>query len=172
LLRQLVTQYRFDDWNGSFALRHDVPVETLAARYQYSVIQRIFTPVTLQRLDDMQYKYGSGKTMDISDLFTWMQSAVYKDVSHPVKGNIPLVRRNLQRNYASVLSFIASEPAPGTPQDAQALARYELQSLHTQIRGSLSANQMDLITRAHLASLDQDIERALNAQTVVPLSHI
>jgi hypothetical protein len=172
LLRQLVTQYRFDDWNGNFAVRHDVPVETLAARYQYNVIQRIFTPVTLQRLDDMQNKYGNGKTMDISDLFTWMQSAVYKDVSHPAKGDIPLVRRNLQRNYASVLSFIASTPPPGTPQDAQALARYELQALHTQIRGSLSANQLDLITKAHLASLDDDVERALHAQTVVPLSHI
>jgi Met-zincin/Domain of unknown function (DUF5117) len=172
LLRQLVTQYRFDDWNGNFAQRHDVPVETLAARYQYNVISRIFTPVTLQRMDDMSYKYGPGKTMEITDLFTWMQSAVYNDVSHPAKGNIPLVRRNLQRNYASVLSFLASTPPPGTPQDAQALARYELQALHTQIRGSLTSNRIDLITRAHLASLDVDIERALNAQTIVPLSHM
>jgi hypothetical protein len=136
------------------------------------VISRIFTPITLQRLDDMQYKYGSGKTMDITDLFTWMQSAVFNDVSHPVKGNIPLVRRNLQRNYSSVLSFIASTPAPGTPQDAQALARYELQALHQQIQGSLSANQLDLLTRAHLASLDDDVERALHAQTVVPLTRM
>ena len=172
LLRQLVTQYRFDDWNGNFALRHDVSVEGLASRYQYAVISRIFTPVTLQRLDDMQYKYGTGKTMDIADLFTWMQSAVFDDISHPVKGNIPLVRRNLQRNYASVLSFLASTPAPGTPQDAQALARFELQALHQQIGHSLSANQLDLLTRAHLASLDDDVQRALHAQTVVPLSHV
>ncbi len=172
LLRQLVTQYRFDDWNSSFASRHDISVEALASRYQYNVISRIFMPVTLQRLDDMQYKYGNGKTMDITDLFTWMQSAVYNEISHPVKGNIPLVRRNLQRNYASVLSFLASTPVPGTPQDAQALARYELQQLHQQIRTSLSANRLDLLTRAHLASLDDDVQRALHAQTVIPLSHV
>ncbi len=172
LLRQMVMQYRFDDWDGDFAMRHDVPIESLAARYQYAVISRIFTPVNLQRLDDMQYKYGAGKTMDIGDLFTWMQSAVYDDVSHPSKGNIPLVRRNLQRNYAAVLSFLAESPAPGTPQDAQALARYELGALHSQIHRSLSANNLDLLTRAHLASLDSDVQRALNAQNVIPMTHM
>jgi hypothetical protein len=167
LLRQAVTQYRFDDWNSNFAPRHDIAIEQIASRYQYVTIARMFTPVTLQRLDDMQFKYGQGKTMDISDLFTWMQSAVYNDVSHPKGGNIPLVRRNLQRNYASLLSQIASEPKPGTPQDAVALARYELNALHDQIQTSLRANSLDLITKAHLASLDDDIQRTLHSQAVI-----
>jgi hypothetical protein len=167
LLRQAVTQYRFDDWNSDFAPRHDIAVEQIASRFQYMTIARMFAPVTLQRLDDMQFKYGQGKTMDISDLFTWMQSAVYNDVSHPKGGNIPLVRRNLQRNYASLLSQIASEPKPGTPQDAVALARYELNALHDQIQTSLRANSLDLITKAHLASLDDDIQRTLHSQAVI-----
>jgi len=168
LLRQMVTQYRFDDWNGNLPPRHDVAVEQLASRYQYATIVRMFDPVTLQRLDDMQFKYGVGKTMDISDLFTWMQSAVYDDVSHPKGGNIPLVRRDLQRIYASLLSQLAARPEPGTPQDAVALARYELNALHDQIRRSLSANSLDLITKAHLASLDDDVERTLHSQAVIP----
>lgn len=168
LLRQAVTQYRFDDWESSMPMRHDIAVEQLAARYQNGVIARMFAPVTLQRLDDMQYKYGDGKTMQIADLFTWMQSAVYDDVSHPKNGDIPLVRRDLQRNYASLLSRLANEPAMGTPQDATALARYELNSLHDQIAASAAHNKLDLITRAHLASLDSDVERALHAQAVVP----
>jgi hypothetical protein len=168
LLRQAVTQYRFDDWDGNMAPRHDIPVEQLASFFQYIVVNRMFAPVTLQRLDDMQFKYGPGKTMDIADLFTWMQSAVYGDLSHPAKGNIPLVRRNLQRNYASLLSRLANEPAPNAPQDAQALARYELTALHRDLQGTLARGKLDLITRAHLASLDTDVERALHAQVVVP----
>ena len=171
LLRQTVTQYRFDDWQGNMPLRHDIAVEQLAGRYQNAVIARMFMPVTLQRLDDMQFKYGDGKTMQITDLFTWMQSAVYNDVTHPKNGSIPLVRRNLQRNYASLLSHLANEPATGTPQDATALARYELGSLHGQIGASLQKNKMDLMTRAHLESLDSDVERALHAQAVVPTAH-
>lgn len=168
LLRQAVTQYRYDDWNGNFSTRHDIAVEQIAGRYQYQTIARMFAPVTLQRLDDMQYKYGAGTTMDIGDLFTWMQSAVYGDVSHPKGGNIPLVRRNLQRTYASLLSQLASQPQPGTPQDAVALARYELNALHGQIQESLHANSLDLLTKAHLASLDEDVQRTLHSQAVIP----
>ena len=168
LLRQMVTQYRYDDWNGNFAPRHDVAVEQLAARYQMLAMAGMFAPVTLQRLDDMQYKYGQGTTMDITDLFTWMQSAVYEDVSHPKGGNIPLVRRNLQRNYASILSQLAAQSSPAIPSDAQALARYELKALDGQIQDSLHANKLDLITKAHLASLDEDIQRTLHSQAVIP----
>ena len=167
LLRSAVMQYRFDDWDGDFAPRHDIPVEDIAASYQRRVIARMFTPVTLQRLDDMQFKYGRGKTMDLTDLFTWMQSAVYSDVTRPKGGNIPLVRRNLQRNYASLLSRLANSPVQGEPQDAQALARYMLGELHQQIASSLANNKLDLLTRAHLASLDTDVDRALHAQAII-----
>jgi Met-zincin/Domain of unknown function (DUF5117) len=167
LLRQAVTQYRYDDWDGNLVPRHDIPIEAIAQRYQNTVIARIFAPVTLERLDDMSSKYGTGKTMDLSDLFTWMQSAVYADISHPKDGNIPLIRRNLQRNYASLLSQLANTPAAGQPQDAQALARYELGALHRQIAGSLNNNKLDLLTRAHLASLDTDVQRSLHAQAVI-----
>ncbi len=167
LLRQAVTQYRFDDWDGNFAPRHDIPVEAIAERDQRLVIGRMFNPVTLQRLDDMQNKYGSGKTMDIADLFSWMQSAVYSDVSHPKNGSIPLVRRNLQRNYASLLSQLANTPVTGEPQDAQALARFELGALNEQLSASLKNQKLDLLTRAHLSSLDSDVQRSLHAQTVI-----
>ncbi|HET7813803.1 MAG TPA: zinc-dependent metalloprotease [Candidatus Baltobacteraceae bacterium] len=166
LLRSAVSQYVFDDWDGHFAMRHDIPVEQLAAAYQRSAISRMFTPVTLQRLDDSQAKYGPG-AMSITDLFTWMQTAAFSDVSHPAKGNIPLVRRNLQRSYASMLSRLANDPPAGTPQDAQALARLELKALSAQLESSLAHNNLDLLTRAHLASLDTDVQRSLHAQAVI-----
>jgi hypothetical protein len=167
LLREAVTQYRYDDWDGNLVPRHDIPVEAVAERYQRNVLARMFTPITLQRLDDMHSKYGKGTTMDLADLFTWMQSAVYSDVSHPKGGTIPLVRRNLQRDYASLLSRLANSPVVGEPQDAQALARYELSALHSQLGRSLAGSNLDLMTRAHLASLDTDVERALHAQAVI-----
>lgn len=167
LLREMVTQYRYDDWDGNLPLRHDLAIEDYANFTQMITLARMFDPVTLQRLDDMSFKYGTGHTMDIGDLFTWMQSAVYGDVSHPKGGDIPLVRRDLQRSYAAMLSRLANSPRPGTPPDAQALARYELGALRTQLGASLRANRLDLLTRAHLAALNADVSRALNAQMVL-----
>ncbi len=166
LLRSMVTQYRDDDWNGNTALRHDVAIEQLAAAYQLSTIGRLFAPVTLQRLDDMQFKYKPGTTMELSDLFSWMQSTVYGDVR---KGtSIPLVHRNLQRNYLALLSRLTNAPQPGTPPDAQSMARYELDSLHAQVRRALAHGSYDVMTRAHLEQLASDSQRALNAQSVIP----
>jgi hypothetical protein len=165
VLRALVTQYRYDDWLGNLLPRHDVAVEDLLGQYQMTAISRFFTPTTLARLDDMDLKYGAHTTMDISDLFTWMQNSVYGDVRSGRA--IPLMRRNLQRNYAALLARMANQPARSAPQDAQALARYQLRALHGTLQAALAGGVPDLLTRAHLQSLDTDVMRALNAQQMI-----
>jgi hypothetical protein len=167
LLRQLVTQYLYDDWIGNLPSRHDVAVEQLVARYQLTVLARLYTPVTLGRLDDMDMKYRAGTTMDLGDLFSWMQQAVYSDIA--AGKAVPLVRRNLQRNYTALLSKLANAPMAGTPDDAQALARYELQSLHQAIAVALRRGSPDLMTRVHLEAMQADVERALNAHYVITM---
>jgi len=172
LLRQLVTQYRGDDWLGNAPPRHDIAIETLAAKAQAATIDRLFTPVMLQRFDDMDLKYSSGTTMDVGDLFSWMQSAVFGDTGSTASGDIasgkaiPLIRRNLQRAYAAKLAFLANIPGGAAtgdvPPDAQALARYELGDLRHAIRRALGRGVPDLVTRAHLEALDADAQRALD----------
>ncbi|HEY8296521.1 MAG TPA: zinc-dependent metalloprotease, partial [Candidatus Baltobacteraceae bacterium] len=164
LLQHMVSQYRDDDWDGSLPPRHDVAVEQFAGAYQMATLGRLFAPVTLQRLDDMQYKYKPGTTMNLADLFDWMQSAIYGDVG---KGHaIPLVRRDLQGTYLALLSRLTNAPLPGTPPDARSMARFELGALHAQLQKALARGGYDVLTRAHLEELASDADRALKAQTV------
>jgi hypothetical protein len=167
LLRSLVTQYRYDDWLGNLPPRHDVDVARLVAIYQSIMLERLFTPVTLQRLDDMDLKYRHGTTMDLQDLFTWMQSAVYADVA-PHRA-VPLVRRNLQRYYTALLSRLANAPEREAPPDAQALARYELEELRRRIHRTLKTGTGDLLTTAHLEAMSEDVDRALTAHDVITI---
>ncbi len=167
LLRQLVTQYLYDDWLGNLPPRHDIDVAEMVDRYQLAVIARLYSPVTLGRLDDMDIKYRPGTTMDIGNLFGWMQAAIYSDVA--TGRAIPLVRRNLQRNYTALLSKLANAPMTGTPSDAQAMARYELQSLSSTIGRALRGGVSDEMTRAHLAAMQADVQRALDTHYVIPL---
>jgi hypothetical protein len=167
LLRRMVTQYLFDDWLGNLPPRHDIAMEQYVARYQLAVLARLYAPVTLARLDDMDLKYRPGTTMDLADLFSWMQKAIYSDVA---SGNpIPLVRRNLQRNYTALLSKLANAPMRGTPTDAQALARYQLESLRDTIGSALRRGGSDMLTRAHLEAMQADVERTLNAHYVITM---
>jgi hypothetical protein len=167
LLRSLVTQYRYDDWLGNLPARHDIDVTHLVALYQSLLLEHLFTPVTLQRLDDMDLKYAHGTTMDLQNLFAWMQSAVYADVV-PHRA-IPLVRRDLQRHYTALLSRLANAPEREAPPDAQALARYELEDLHDQIGAALRAGTGDLLTSAHLEAMNEDVERALSTHDIISI---
>ena len=167
LLRRMVTQYLFDDWLGNLPPRHDIAMEQYVARYQLAVLARLYAPVTLARLDDMDLKYRPGTTMDLADLFSWMQKAIYSDAA---SGNpIPFVRRNLQRNYTALLSKLANAPMRGTPTDAQALARYQLESLRDTIGSALRRGGSDMLTRAHLEAMQADVERTLNAHYVITM---
>jgi hypothetical protein len=147
--------------------RHDVAFAQLVGAYQRSVISRFFTPTTLQRLDDIDLKYAPGTTMDLGDLYAWMQRSVYSDIA--AGHSIPLIRRNLQRDYAATLSRIANRPTPGTPADAQSLAAYQLGALHDTIASALRGGVPDLMTRAHLQAMLSDVERAQDAHYVIPV---
>ncbi len=167
LLRRMVTEYRYDDWLGNLPERHDIALEQYVTRFQLMILARLYAPVTLARLDDMDLKYRPGSTMDLGDLFTWMQRAVYSDIA--AGKPIPLLRRNLQRNYTALLSKLVNEAQAGTPPDAQALARYELRSLRDTAVAALRRPGLDLLTRAHLDAMRADVTRALGGHYVIEM---
>jgi hypothetical protein len=106
--------------------------------------------------------------MSLADLFTWTQSAVFDDLDSD--RHATQIRRNLQRTYARMLARLATTPAAGTPLDAQALARVELTDVAAKTKRALARRGLDLQTRAHLAALDVETERALDAKIALPVT--
>ncbi|MBV8600202.1 MAG: zinc-dependent metalloprotease, partial [Candidatus Eremiobacteraeota bacterium] len=171
-LRRLVyTEYSgFNLFNYDPSARHDISVAALAARYQNIALGYMFAPLVLGRIDDLPSKAGSTKVMTLTDLFAWTQRSIYGDLTDGTVAKASVVRRNLQRRYAGLLARLANGPAPGTPFDAQALARFELGDLDGRIGTALKARPGDVQTRAHLEAMRVDVRRALHAQGVVPAS--
>ncbi|MBD5633400.1 MAG: hypothetical protein IAI49_02875, partial [Candidatus Eremiobacteraeota bacterium] len=124
----------------------------------------------LQRLADMPTIASSGSTMTLADLFTWTQASVFGNLGDGRSSTE--IRRNVQRSYARMLARMITAPAPGTPLDAQALARVELTDLAGHARKALRNRTLDLQTRAHLTALQTDVERALDAKTVITTSKL
>jgi hypothetical protein len=172
LMRKMV----YSEWEtingvGSWAvdppLRHDVPIAQIALELQSSTLDSMFAPVLLQRLDDLPTKYGAGSTMTISDLFAWTQASVFGDLGR-AKSAPNEIRRNLQQTYARMLAKMLLAPDPGTPFDAQSLARAELASLRSAARKAAALHGNDALTSAHLAALVDVADQALTAKTVLP----
>ncbi|MEQ1834533.1 MAG: hypothetical protein ABL977_15920, partial [Candidatus Eisenbacteria bacterium] len=73
-------------------------------------------------------------------------------------------RRELQRVFVDRMANMVAEPAPGTPDDARALARLALSRVDARCARALaSAAPMGDNTRAHLLETRARIKRALEA---------
>lgn len=174
---KLLNGMSYSEWspfweNGSWAYnpsdRHDVPVAELAEGIQDQELHIMFQPLMLNRIDDLSLRAMPGQTMSLADLFSWTQASVFGDLRGKPVRSIPLIHRSEQQSYAAMLSDMLLNPAPGTPYDAQALARLELTDLQSNLRSALASPALDTMTRAHLEDLQVRVGRALDARTVIP----
>lgn len=112
--------------------------------------------------------------MGLPDLFSTLSSAIWSELAPSTQArparvhNISSTRRDLQRLHLNAMIRLALTPAPGTPEDARALARMTLSSVGTDIDRVLAAPKADLdvSTRAHLVDSRERIRQALDAQMI------
>lgn len=175
LLRAMVySEWVTDLPNSSWAydppVRHDEPVAQILEFLQQRTLESMFNPVLLQRLDDLSLKYRSGTTMSLSDEFAWTQYAIYGDLGGKNVASMGEVHRSLQQWYARLLAQMLLAPKPGTPFDAQSLARAELVAVRDDARNALARPGLDLLSKAHLAALEAVANQALSARMTIPAS--
>jgi hypothetical protein len=152
-------------WGYDPPPRHDVPVVTIVGNAQLATLHALFSPLTLQRLDDMSTKYAPGQTMGLADLFDWAQSGIFGGLASG-GAHDGLIRRNLQSAYARMLSQMLIAPDRRTPSDARSLARLELQNLaHDASTGAPHASTE--LERAHLEALAAFAQQTLHAQATL-----
>ncbi len=150
-------------WAYNPPQRHDFPIVDDIGNAQRGAIDYAFAPTVLARLEQNPLE-SIGPTMTLADLFSWMQSAVYRELGSPHLHTISLLRRNLQAIYEGKLIALATKPQPGTPPDAQALAQFELQQLARSAAARARTGGLDEVTRAHLATLARRANAALHGK--------
>jgi lambda repressor-like predicted transcriptional regulator len=156
--------YSYTSWEGYGNLpawaydppgRHDFPFTETLNSAQMAVIDFLFQPLVLQRIDENPSE-SSTATMSIADLFDWLHAGVFRNLHETT---IPLVSRNLQAQYVQRLATLAQSPAKGTPSDAQALAQAELLRIERDASSAMRVKH-DTVTQAHLAALARSAKSA------------
>ncbi|MBC5810544.1 MAG: zinc-dependent metalloprotease [Candidatus Eremiobacteraeota bacterium] len=156
-------------WVYNPTARHDLAIVQVANAAQDSALAEMFAPLRLQRIDDLGLKYPAGSTMTIGDLFQWTRDGIFGDILTGAIAKAGPVRRNLQTSFAKRLADMWVSPRPGTPPDAQALARLELGYLQHNANLGLRG-KLDDLTRGHLQALATIASQALNARRTIPPS--
>ena len=149
-------------WAYDPPAQHYISVAEIAGRYQRNALNFLFSPSTLQRLDDNPGLAGRTPTMSIADLFNWMHASVYSELGKHNLSGISQLRRNLQTSYTQTLVDLVKSPKEGTPEDAQALARLELGKLVGETSAALGSYTLDDVTRAHLVMLRARAQAAIS----------
>ncbi|MHB1550719.1 MAG: zinc-dependent metalloprotease [Vulcanimicrobiaceae bacterium] len=149
-------------WAYAPTPRHDVPIVEIAGAAQNAVLNEIFAPLTLQRIDDLGTKYPRGSTMSLSDLFDWSRGTIFGNIAAADE-----VDRNLQTAFARRMARMWVAPAAGTPSDARALARLELADLEGAAHAASAHGRLDEQAQAHVQALASIARQALRARASV-----
>jgi len=155
--------------------RLDFPLHEWAMTQQGSLLRQLLDPAVLARMRDAELRTeAGGATLGLPELFGTLTSAIWSETgaaarARPVRPrNVGSVRRDLQRLYLNELIQMMLSPAPGTPEDARALARATLTGLGADLDRTLAVPRpdMDPYTRAHFGDSRDRISRALAAQMI------
>jgi hypothetical protein len=175
LLRHLAPE-RWMHWGASPAAqgRADFPLHDWAMAQQGSLLGQLLAPVVLSRIRDAELRALPGEaTLDLPELFESLTDAIWAELGirpgskQGSARNIGAVRRDAQRLHLDAMIRMVVTPAPGTPEDARALARVTLVELDGLLGHALDGGRnLDAYTRAHLADARERITRALEAQMI------
>lgn len=155
------------NWAYDPTPRHDVPVVEIVNAAQDQTLSELYGPLRLQRIDDLATKYRPGQTMTLADLFDWTRTSIFSDIANGSIGKTSVIRRNLQMSYAKRLGQMWTSPAPGSPTDAQALARLELQYIMDETASAMHRPGLNELTKAHLGALNAVAKQALDARATI-----
>jgi hypothetical protein len=130
---------------------------------QTQVLDRLMGDATATRLLDSSLKIGDArKALSVADLYDTLQGAIWSDLKGT--GDIPLMRRNLQREHVKRLAATLTRASGNSPADARALQRENARVLVSQLRTAQSRPGLSKEARAHIADSLNTLEDALKAQ--------
>ena len=140
----------------------DVSIAGAVLNVQKAVLDQLMADSVAARILDSQDKVADkSKAMRLSEVYDTVQGAVWSELK--TGGDIPGMRRNLQREHLRRVSTSLIRPAPTTPADARALQRENAVELQQQIRAALAKGGQSKEARAHLNESLNTLSEALKA---------
>jgi hypothetical protein len=144
----------------------DVAVDQQVLAVHRSVLAPLLGPEIAQRLLNNELKTSDPKeALRLAELYGTLHRAVFSEL--PGGQDIPLLRRNLQREYVARVALVIVRPAVNMPSDARALLRADAQRLRDEmVTMQRRAPHASAETKAHLAESVATLDEALKATLV------
>jgi hypothetical protein len=154
-LARLATNPFESEGDRSFSLPEKV------LQVQSKVLDRLMSEAVASRLLDSSFKVADpAKGLSLSELYDSLQASIWSDLKGT--GDIPLMRRNLQREHVKRVAEMLTHGNNG-PADARSLQRQNARELVARLKAAQSRPGLSKEARAHLADSRNTLEEALKA---------
>ena len=145
----------------------DIAVDQQVLSMQRSVLAQLLGETVAQRLVNNEAKVDDPKhALRLSELYDTLHGAVWSELSPKTLKDIPLMRRNLQREYVLRLANVLVRPAGSLPADARSLLRADATRLRAEIAQSKDRKHLSAEAKAHLHETLALLDEALKAPLI------
>ncbi|MBK8321383.1 MAG: zinc-dependent metalloprotease [Betaproteobacteria bacterium] len=140
----------------------DVSIATGVLNVQKAALDALYDDGVAARLVGAGEKVAVGaKPLPLSEVYDTLREAIWSELR--TGGEIPRLRRNLQREHLLRVANALVKPSATLPADARALQRESANSLQSSLRAAAAKGGLAKETRAHLKESLDTLDRALAA---------
>ena len=175
-LYNLLAPSRWNHWGMPDTVRTDFPVHEVILMWQSRILQQLLSSLTLERLHDAELKTAADReAFTAAELIEELTNIIFSELNTLQPGEyttrkpaISSLRRNLQREYLTMLSSLALGQTAAPP-DCQAVAYAQLVRLADTLAAKRAAvTGLDSYTLAHLQTSEGRIRKVLDASLQLP----
>jgi hypothetical protein len=151
---------------GASQVATDYSLVAIVVDLQRALLAQLMSDGVASRLLDSEGKVdsnaGAKGTFHLSELYSRLTREIWSELSSG--GDIPVARRELQRDHASRLAAMILRPASAGRADSKSLVRAEAQGLVARINAATKRPGLSADARAHLADTAETLTQALAAR--------
>ena len=144
------------------------PDFSLSARVlslQAGTLGQLMSDSVAARLLESESKVDAGsQAFRLSELYATLQAAIWSELK--TGKDIPLLRRNLQREHVNRVATALLRPSSTMPADARALLRVDAVALRAELSAAQRRTGLSKEAQAHLAQAWATLDEALKAPLV------
>ncbi|MFM9916241.1 MAG: zinc-dependent metalloprotease [Rhizobacter sp.] len=149
------------DGTPATALVTDFSLASQVIELQRAVLGQLLSDSVAARLLDSEDKLPKD-ALRLSDLYRRLDDAVWGELGHP--GDIPSLRRELQRDHINRIATQLLRPAALSRVDARSLVRAQAQTLLARLNTAAKRPGLSAEAQAHLQDSIDTLQQALTAR--------
>jgi hypothetical protein len=143
----------------------DLPIDQVVLGVQRGVLDALMSPTIAQRLLNNATKVDDPKSaLGLAELYATLHGAVWSELR--TGKDIPLFRRNLQREYTTRVANALLRPTASMPADARALLREDAKKLRSELAAAQARRGYSPEAKAHVAEAFSTLDEALKAPLI------